>query len=564
MSDTEGRDPEVDATLHDERSPLLSNVERPAPDKRKRKSCSAIIIRSIISLFVLFFICALVSLLTLPKRAQSYLEQTLQVDIASVEVVDINDQGASLQVAGHIFLNESRARHRVLDRRIALTLLSIAGPIELKNSSAEIVLGSADFPTIASADLDQLIIALNKNKRSPFDLGVAVRIKDVEAIGQFAARILHNEIDTVSFLVTVQTTIRRWISVEKKITQELNYKLPEKLGALPDYNITAFAIQDSREVGVVGQASLEAELQLPISARIPSVQVQVSIEGCDGDIIPIALAKNLPFEIRRGDARIAVSAVGECREIPPEALKKCSAASPQSPVDSAMQNFLAGNATTVQISGVNSTEQDSWLQRLLAQITIPVDIPGSQSDQLARDIQLTDVKFNLPSLIGGSGKPKISGKVRGTIDIPSDVDVGLKVDSVHVLADLLYKKKKFATIESPGWSPASSKLLSDAKELKVEVVLRDAPVTITNQDVFSSVISQLLGGNTLVDVIGTGDVKVATALGDLEAHELPIEAEDIEIGGFGFLKDVRPKIKELGVSHTEHDSMELVAIADVA
>lgn len=559
MSDEDRLVRHADETIHDEQSPLLPALESPS-DKRTRPRKGLIL--SLIALIVVLFFLFLASALVLPKRAQSYVEETLQVEVASISVINISDKGATLQVSGDIFLNETGTEHRAFDRRLTHAILAILGPIETSESTAELALNAKDLTTIAIADLGALKISLAKEEKSRFNLSVAVNITDAKSIGRFAAEVLQGEVNTVPLLVTVNTILHRWISIRKSVAQRFKYTLFNTTGSLPEFNITTLAVQDSQDSGIVGQVALETEFRTLVNVQVPSVNVQVSIEGCKGELIPVATGKNLPFNLRNSNSKIAVNAVGECRELPAEAFEKCPDTSGQSPIDRITQRYLAGNTTTVFISGPTVLENQSWIQKLLTQVTVPIDLPGSGTDQLARDIELLDVKFNLPSFLGGGGKPKISGKVRGVIDVPTDINVDVKIDSVHVLADLLYKKRKFATIESPGWSPAVSKFRAE-KELQVEVVLRDAPVTITNQDIFSSVVSELLGGNVLVDVLGTGDVKVTTALGNLEAHELPIEARDIEIGGFGFLGDLRPEIKELGVLRTDRKSMELVAVAEV-
>lgn len=541
----------------DEQSPLLPRtVDR--RDKRKRWLNKLILLVAI--MFAALVTLVIVAALILPKRAQSYVEKSLQVNISSITVVEVNHNGANLQVDGNLFLNETPSNSKNLDRRLTSALLDMLGPIQMRNLNATILLDTIPQTRAAVANSSAFTVTLGSERRSPFNLLVNVNITNADKIGNFAADVLRGDIKVVPLLVNIDATIHRWVSIRRVISRRLNYELTEMNGPLPDFNITSIAVQDSVDSGVVGQVALETTVRLPVDAAIPSANVQISIAGCGQELITLATGQNLPVKLHRNESHIAVRAIGECREIPTKALAKCKDTPGLSPVDRIMQQYLAGNATTVYISGI--ADGHSWIQDLLAQVSIPVDIPGTQADQLARDIELSNVKFNLPSFLGGGGKPKISGKISGVIDIPADVEVGIEVESIHVLADLLYKKRKFATIESPGWAPATSRFRT-SRELQVEVVLRDAPVTITNQDIFSAILSELLGGNALVDVTGKGDVRVETSLGQFEAHKLPIEAQDIEIGGFGFLGDVRPEIKQIGVSKTTLDSMELTAIAVV-
>lgn len=542
----------------DEETPLLATTGLENEQKGPTRKIGIVVLLVLVSGLLI----GILALVVLPRIAQSYVEETVQLELSSVRILDITHRGADVQLAGNIHLNSKHSQVGNSKRRLVDIMLSLLGPVRLSETEVLISLDNGQSKEIALAQLSPLMLRLAYANINTFNITSTLQILDAEVLGDLASKILRNDVNAVPLSAAIDTRITRFFTFHKTVSQHIVYDIPKGLNDVPPFNITQMAIQDSADSGISATAVLVVGLQLPISAKIPGIQVQLSVEGCDGTLIPLVLAESLPFEVMSDSSTMTIKAAGECRELPKNALRKCSGSDQMSPIDRAMQTYLAGNETTVYVGGYNHGGSKSWLQNLLAQVSIPIEVPGSQADQLARDIELSGVKFNLPSIIGGSGKPKISGRIRGIIDIPSDITVNVEVESVHVLADLIYKKKKFATIESPGWAPASSKFPSE-QELLVEVLLKDAPVTITNQDVFSSVISTLFGGSVFVDVIGTGDVKISTSLGGLEAHRLPIEANDIEIGGFGFLGNLEPKILELGVSKTGRDFMEIVAIAEV-
>lgn len=549
--------PSAQEERHSESSPLLAESGSNVTTTKRRSRLTSIVAPIVL---VFLFALALVVGFILPHAAQSYVEETLQVDIRNIEVTAVHESGIDICAQGDIFLDASKS-DRSNARRLTNVLLFLAGPISISDSSVVLSLEHKGSHKVATADVGDLTLRLANSQKSPFDLRSVVKVRNADVIGEFARLVAEDGVRVIPINAIVQAKITRGFSVRKTVSRRIDYELPGHSGGIPAYNITSLSARDSSTTGIYVEAAITVAYQSLLDAVIPSVVLEASIMGCNGDVIPLAVAENMPFHVSRDSASVSIVGSGHCREIPKPALRKCGDANSQSPLDVLMESYLAGNDTTVFVSG-HSTEDRSWLQELLSHVHIPIQIAGNQNEQLARDIELSDVKMNLPSFFGGGGKPKISGKIRGIIDIPSDIKVDVQVDSVHVLADLLYKGKKFAYLESPGWAPASSRFPKQ-EELLVEVTLKDAPVTITNQDVFSSVVSQLLGGNVLVDVLGTGDVKVITSLGKLEAHKLPIEAKDIEIEGFGFLGNLQPKIKQLGVLQTTSDSMELVAEAHV-
>lgn len=547
------------AVDENETTPLLIGDESASKPRRQSRTLS------VVTIFILICVCliALFAGFVLPHATQRYVQDALVLDLQKVKVLDVTKDGFNVNAVGNIYLDDNQTTISKTKSRLLNLVLSVLGPVHLKDNRATIYLNHEGLHRIAKTDFDDLTLRLSKNHMNPFDLTSTITLQDTAILGAFTAHVLDGSLDFIPITAHVETTLQRFVQIRKTVEKEFLYKLPKSATKIPAFNLTDVSVQDAPKAGLVGSARMTFDFQSPIDAAVPSVAMQVSIEGCDGVLLPLITARNLPIQLDSSVPTVEVIGSGQCQVIPAAAFEKCGAhAGAQSPIDTVVQGYLAGNKTRVFVGGAAAVGKSSWIQDILKDISIPIDIPGGQVDQLARDIELSDVKLNLPSFFGGGGKPKISGKIQGIIDIPRQVEVSLEVDGVHVLADLLYKRRRFATIETPGWAPAISKFPSK-EELLVQVILQDAPVTITNQDVFSDVVSALLGGSILVDVVGNGDVKVNTSLGALEAHSLPIEAKDVTIGGFGFLSQVKPKIKDLGVIATSEQALELVAIAEV-
>ncbi|ORY83095.1 hypothetical protein BCR37DRAFT_392454 [Protomyces lactucae-debilis] len=547
-------------TSEDERRPLLphSHQEAPAQTLRPRRLNKSATI-AIILLIVAALIIAILGFI-LPKMAQRYIEETLQVGVSDVKVLRVTDTGAEAQADLSLYLDASKSTAGGFERRLADKLVEMAGTIRLSDTVVQGFLVHEGEHRVLFATPDGFSMKLGGGTYTKTTIKSHFDLLHLESLSGLAEAILDHDVSQVSGRAHVTTTVHKVFAMRKSVDKKLSYKLPSSLDeGLPKYNISQLAVKDDEAKGLSGSALLKVFLQSPFDITVPSVSVDVLIDGCNNQKILLATGHNAPLDLDSHAKTIQLKALGSVGHLPKQATEPCPNHQP-SPLDRLMQLYLAGNDTRVYVRGSSPTQGDaSWLQQVLSRITIPVDLPGSQSDQLARDIELADVKFN----VGGffrQEKPKISGNVNAVIDVPAGIHVKVDVKGVKILADLIYKGKKFATFESPDWAPASSSFIKPTA-LKVQAQLRDAPVTITDNDVFTSVVSALIGGNALLDVSGVADVRVSTGLGNLEPHGLPLVAKDIEIGGLGggLPSDLESVIHSLGVVGTTPDSLDLAA-----
>jgi hypothetical protein len=551
---------QVSRSSEDERRPLLPQNDEQAlhiPIKKRRINKSAII-----AILILIVAAGLISIVgfVLPKMAQRYVEETIQVDVSDVKVLRLTETGADAQADLTMSLEASRSTLGSFQRRIADKLVALAGTVRLRDIAVRGYLLHDGQHHVLDAKPEDFALKLGGDTPSRTIIKTHVRLLHTKPISDLASAILNKQIKKVSGRVHVSTTIHKLLTMRRSVKKTLHYTLPDALdGDLPPFNISQLDVKDGKSKGLTGSALLKVLLQSPVDLDVPSISVDVLIDGCERDKILLATGHNAPLHLDTKAKSIQVRAMGKVEHLPKEAMVMCQETR-RSPLDRLMQQYLAGNETRVYVRGSAPMPGDSsWLQRIASRVMLPIDLPGSQTDQFARDIELADVKFN----IGGffrQEKPKISGNIKATIDIPEGIDVKVDINSVKLLADLIFKGRKFATMASPDWSPASSTFV-ETTELHVQAQLRDVPVTITDNDVFSSVVSALLGGNVLMDVAGTVDVKVRTGLGELQPRGLPLVAKGIEIGGFagGLPSTLKAAVQNLGVVGTTPESLELAA-----
>src|SRR6202000_1246940 len=105
--------------------------------------------------------------------------------------------------------------------------------------------------------------------------------------------------------------------------------------------------------------------------------------------------------------------------------------------------------------------------------------------------------------------------------LPEEMNFAVDVDRVRATADILYKKRKLGELNLRKWQQAASKQVENPSGrhpfLVVTSAIKDAPLTITNDDLFTEVIQALLFGGKPVTlgITANVDVEIDTALGIL-------------------------------------------------
>jgi len=148
---------------------------------------------------------------------------------------------------------------------------------------------------------------------------------------------------------------------------------------------------------------------------------------------------------------------------------------------------------------------------------------------------LTDVHFGLPDPFAAPGSPdsdsQISATIRALINLPEEMNFPVNVDRVRAKADVFYLGKKLGRLDLHKWQPANSTRVSGhgdvSPALLVESKVKDAPLVITNDDVFSAVVQKLLFGGkpVILTVEADVDVEMETALGVLTVRKIPAEGD---------------------------------------
>ena len=307
---------------------------------------------------------------------------------------------------------------------------------------------------------------------------------------------------------------------------------------MPQYDIGNLNFQDgpTREDGsraVAATVSITAANPYPVSMDVPPLAFDILVPNCDASEPKIRVADAITnlFHVSP-KANVTADAEGFVNEIPDSLIRQCPESS-LSPLDTFVKHYLRGEDATIFVRGKKTTDMDTpdWVGDILSSITVPVEFPGSQFNDFIRNFSLSDVDFKLPSPFADPNDPDSQPKVSGSIQVlgalPPGFNISVGVEGIRADADLFFEKRKLGELNLRQWQSASSTSSSDPEtdQTLVNVTSRivDAPLNITDGDVFGDVLRRMLFGNAdiILDVESAVDVKVNTVLGRTVFNQIP-------------------------------------------
>ncbi|KAF1975919.1 hypothetical protein BU23DRAFT_456680 [Bimuria novae-zelandiae CBS 107.79] len=361
----------------------------------------------------------------------------------------------------------------------------------------------------------------------------------------------------------------------------------DSLPSVPRYNITRLNLREQRpgHKGMGADVSIVVNNDFPLQLTVPPVAVDVLVDGCleSDKHIMVGTAETASLHIQP-KTDVEVNVTGRVDTLP-EALTATCPGSSKSPLDSLLGNYMHGQDAQIYVSCCNfpDPETPAWAHDLLKDITVPVPLPSHEMGKLIRNFSFANVHFSLPDPFAEPGTPeaapKISAVVKVDINIPNEMNFPLDVNRVKADADIFYHGKLLGTLALKKWQKANSTRIDahggDGPSLLVESDIRNAPINIKDDDVFSEVVQALIFGNKglTMKVKASVSVRVDTPMGGFAVREIPAEgvvpvkpigSGNGEHGGLPHnISSLAPQVGNLSIIETTRTSMTIQAIVNV-
>ena len=288
---------------------------------------------------------------------------------------------------------------------------------------------------------------------------------------------------------------------------------------------------------MAADVSLSLANEYPVEFTVPSLEFDILVQGCSPDQPYLRLADAITEEIEVQPKKDVEVQVGGFLQKLPETLLATCPQSQKSPLDALLGEYIRGDETTIYVRGSSSPSGNTpeWVTALIQSITVPVPFPGKTFDNLIRNFSLADVHFALPDPFATPDTPKasprISATVKALVGLPKEMNFPIDVSRVRADADVYYHKKKLGRLDLNKWQRANTTRIEAHGDIEaglaVESIVKNAPLKITDDDVFTKVVEDLVfGGKPVVlGVKADVDVETETALGKFVVREIPAEGK---------------------------------------
>ena len=284
---------------------------------------------------------------------------------------------------------------------------------------------------------------------------------------------------------------------------------------------------------MAADVSLALTNEYPFKFTIPPLSFDILVQGCSPDQPYLRFADAVTEEIQvEPKKHVEVQVGGFVQKLPETLLATCPQTQ-KSPLDALLGDYIRGDETTVYVRGSSSPSGNTpdWVTSLIQSVTVPVPFPGKSFDNLIRNFSLADVHFTLPDSFATpdapEASPRISAVVKALVGLPKEMNLPINVSPVREDSDVYYHNKKFGRFDLNKWQKANTTRIEAHDDIEaglaVESMVKNAPVKITDNDVFTKVVEDLVfGGKPVVlGVKADVDVETETALGKFVVRDIP-------------------------------------------
>lgn len=495
---------------------------------------------SLIALIVLCvaIVIILVAGFVAPQVVSEYAKEAVVFEPKSLSIEDFTATGVVARVQGSFLMDASRVKSKPT-RDLGRFGTWIAREVETQATVVDVTLPEYDNPAIGSAVIPPINVNIRNGQITPIDFMTELtpgskeiirRIADDWMSGRLGQLRVQGIADIIikSGLITLPTQ-----TISHSLTLE-SHDIP----AMPDFDIHKLNVHEKNmtdgKTALAADVAIEVANRYPVDLQIPPLGFQLLVPGCapTDSYVLLADAGTKPIHVKPKHD-VMVNATGIIRRFSKEAITACPG-TVQSPLDVFLGNYIHGEDSTVFVRGSEAPSDSTpqWIVDLMAGITVPVPFPGRSFGHLIKEYKMEHVHFDMPDLFADpnapESNPRVSAQIKALIALPEEFNINVGVDRVRADADVFYEERKFGELDLHKWHAAESKPVEssgDHNDLQVLSKIKQAPLMITDNDVFSEVVSELFTSSSGINltVKAEVDVEMETALGKLVVRKIPAE-----------------------------------------
>ncbi|KAF8474984.1 hypothetical protein BDZ91DRAFT_650294 [Kalaharituber pfeilii] len=517
-------------TLDDSASNNSSGSD--TPKKRKRWALWIVLV-----LLTILGLLLLITAFFVPAVGERYAKAAVVLNVSSIAVESFTPQGIEARVKANVSVDSSRVENKLV-RRFGQLGTALARKVTTERGKIYLFLPDYDQALLANASVPKMILDVRDGHTNSLDFVSHVDPVSLESAKKLVDDYITGELQSLQVMGKARLDMHSGIVHfgQQLLTETITIE-GNTLPSIPKYNITHLSFyENSGTIAVNISASIPNPY--PIKANVPSLQFTVSLPDCDKKLVQLASAKTPELSILP-KTEIKMNVTGSVETLPDSLTSACPGTD-RSPLDVFLELYLHENVSTVYVSGSREAAGSGaprWLVGFLGNITVPASVPGHKSKAMVESMGLSRVKFQLPEPGAQPGSPESSPRFSAMVDavvgLPPELKFTLDVKNIKAVANLSYHGTKFGEVFMRDWMPARSSMTEEGK-LNVEVDVEQAPMSITNYQVFRTVVQRLFWGGgrgLMLGVDGITDVRMVLPIKESEKGGVKAAGE-VMIKGF--------------------------------
>ena len=493
------------------------------------------------SILALVLLCLLVIFIMLGFLAKESIEeysmQAADFKPTKLSMDGLTDHGAKVHIQGDFTMNASKVKKQSV-RDLGRFGTWIAHEAETGPFDADVYLPEYGNVLIGTAKIPGVKVNIRNGHTTRVSFIATVQPGSPDGIRNVANDWIDGRLGQIRLKAKAQVPLKSGlINIGKQLVEQSIVFQGGDIPTLPHYNITKLNLGEAKhgQKGLGADASIVVQNDFPVQITLPPVAVDVGIEGCSASDkhIMVGTAQTGKLDIKP-NSNVKVDVTGNVDKLSDPLTQVCPN-SAKSPLDAFLGDYMKGQDATIYINCCKFPDPATpdWARELLKDITVPVPFAGKSMGNMIKNFSLADMHFSLPNPFAEPGtpeaRPKISGIVNVDIGLPHEMNFPVDVTQVKADADIYYHKKKLGKMNLEKWQKANSTRIeghgSDGPSLLVQSVIKNAPIEILDDNLFSEVVQALLfgGKSVLMDLKAAVSIGVDTPMGKLAVRGIPAQ-----------------------------------------
>ncbi|KAJ5673866.1 hypothetical protein N7462_009305 [Penicillium macrosclerotiorum] len=469
-----------------------------------------------------------------PATVKEYAQEAAVFKPTALSIDSTTPDGVRARIQGDFVMDANRVKNKHM-RNFGRFITWIATEVETGESNVDVYLPEYGNILVGNAALPSIKVNIRNGHQNHVDFLADLHAGDIQGIHSIAMDWIEGRLGRLSIRGKATIHLKSGlISMGTQVITDTVTFEENDFPAIPEVNVTKIKVHDAMGGSMIADVLLSAMFDSPIVLTVPSLGFDILVPNCSpGDpSILVANAETAELEIRPGEPT-DVSVSGFINKLPDELTTTCPGED-GSPLDFLVSSYIQGLETTIYVRGAESSPSDApgWLVSLLHSVTIPLPFTGHALDNLVKNFTMSDTHFSLPDPFAEPGTPEaqptVSALVKVLIALPEQMNFQVEVPHVRALTDVYYKGKKLGMLNIKEWQDANSTQVVDRDGLSallVEFTMKDAPLQVTDSDLLTQIVQEMLFGSKAVvlHVAATVDAKVSTGLGRFAVRGIPAE-----------------------------------------